>query len=136
MFLIKRKISAYTYHDIIIGVFRAYNDAKKNREVYIEKCKQKDEWGEQGYREVDLEKDITIEDVSKLINKEQTEHLKQLFVVSLFEEGFGQIVRKIDTIYTAIDEAEKYVEEKESKDLEYEPGYYKVETIEINSSRF
>ena len=59
--------------------------------------------------------------------------MNQLFVLSLFEEGFGQLIRKIDSIYVSLEDAKKYKEEKEAQEPEYEPCYYEIEAIKINT---
>ncbi|MDY8134453.1 hypothetical protein [Aquimarina sp. 2201CG5-10] len=136
MFLLKRKISPYTHHDIIIGLFDSFEDASKNQDLYIKKCNREDKWEEQGYQEVDLKKDVIIDDVSNLIKNDTSKQLKAFHIVSLLEEGFGQITRKIDSIYISVNEANSYIEKKEQEEPEYEPSWYEIETIEINTPYF
>ncbi len=126
MYLLKRKISPYTEADIILGIFKTEEKAIQAKSDYIKICKENDKWTEQAYHEVDWDKELEISDISSITEGEITE---ELFVVSLYEEGFGQITRQIDRIFSNKEQADKYVEKKEDEEKEWEPAWYKCELV-------
>ncbi|MDJ1467653.1 hypothetical protein [Xanthocytophaga flava] len=136
MFLLKRHISPYTGTDLLLGIFQEIEKAIQARIAYINKCKSADKWAEQAYHEVNLEEDVTIEDISVLVKTDIQSFLKTVYVVSLVEEGFGQIIKNIDSIFDSVEEAEQYVEEKTNADPEYEPGWFEYEVMEVDRVYF
>ncbi|MDJ1479849.1 hypothetical protein QNI16_05085 [Cytophagaceae bacterium YF14B1] len=136
MFLLKRHISPYTGTDLLLGIFQEIEKAIQARVAYINECKSTDKWAEQAYHEVNLEEDVTIEDISALVKTDIQSFLKTVYVVSLMEEGFGQIIKNIDSIFDSVEEAEQYVEEKANADPEYEPGWFEYEVMEVDRVYF
>ena len=134
MFLVKRKISPYTNSDLIIGIFDSNETAKEAKEQYIDNCKIFDKWKEQAYKETNLELDITIQDIVKQVDFDYDKSLQTVFVVSRFDEAFGQIGRTIESFFKTEEEAEKYCDEKNDEDdLEMTCAfYYDFEQIDIN----
>ena len=99
MHLLRRVISPYDAPDILLGCYRNLNEAQQAREQYIAhyQAQQKfDPWREQGYRSVDLEKDVVID--SNILALEVSPNATEVFVVSSFAEAFGQIVREVHAI--------------------------------------
>lgn len=136
MFLIIRKISAYTNADIIIGIFSTLENANNAKEKYITQCKISDKWAEQSYKNVDLQTDILIEDINQKIPFEYSKSTKIIYVVSKFVEGFGQIIRFVDSFWEMAQNANEYCEIKnEAPEEDYE-GEFICEKIEINKVYF
>jgi len=136
MILVERKISEYTHYDTILGLFETRARANKAKEECIEHCKLKDKWAEQAYRSVDLTQDIVLKDVSELLEGEHTAAIHKLYVISYFTEGFGQVVRSTEKIFTDSNDAKHYLELKEAEEPEYEPCWYESNVICINTLYF
>ncbi len=136
MIIIEREISEYTHHNIILGIFENIEIANKAKEAYIAYCKDNDKWGEQAYKEVNLNEDIILKDVSRWLDVDEKVIEAVLYVVSYFMEGFGQVTRVTEKIYTSGDEAKKFVDLKNTEEPEYEPCWYSIKVIEINKIYF
>lgn len=134
MFIVTREISPYTHHDIIIGIFNNYQEALKAKSLYITNCATYDKWREQAYREVNLETDITINDISNQLNNKNNK-ANTIYVVSRFEEGFGQIIRFYEKFCDTKNEAKNYISIKEEDEADF-PYYYDYEKIIINNIYF
>ncbi len=97
MLLLKRTISPYRGADLLLGVFSSeerLNDAKR---TYLEYCLEYDEYAEQAYHDVNLNTDVeTIERVPHTIHSPDS---RELYVLSEFTEGFGQVSREILHVY-------------------------------------
>lgn len=63
MKLLVRYISSYTGDNLHLGIFSTKKTAEKARKEYIAIARKKDEWKDQAYHEVDLEKDVFIRDL-------------------------------------------------------------------------
>ena len=70
MFLLIRTISAYTHHDIILSIFENIEKATIAKEFYIKRCNHFDKWKEQAYKDVNLDEDLLIQNVSELIRND------------------------------------------------------------------
>jgi len=137
MFLLIRKISEYTHHDIILGIFNTKEKADLAKSFYIKRCNYYDKWREQAYREVNLDIDILVQDVSDLIKKENYKTpLTTVYVVSCFIEGFGQVTRFIEAIFETEAKTKKYIETKRMEEPEYQPTWHKSETLNVNEYYF
>ena len=136
MIIIEREISGYTYHKIILGVFENTQKANEAKKSYIEYCKDNDQWSEQAYRTVDLNKDVIISDISELLEGDKEKINDDLYVLSYFMEGFGQTTRITEKIFINSNDAKKYVELKEAEEREYEPCWYETNVIRINKIYF
>ena len=137
MIIIEREISEYTHHKIIIGIFENIEKAHIAKEEYIEFCKEKDKWAEQAYRTVDLDKDVMIRDVATLLEiGDEKSNVDQLYVVSYFMEGFGQITRVTEKIFTDQSKAKQYIALKKEEEAEYEPSWYDIDDMRINKIYF
>jgi hypothetical protein len=60
VYMLIRYLSPYTEADLILGVFTDKNKAEEARSVYIAKTLEYDKHCDQGYMDVDLEKDVVI----------------------------------------------------------------------------
>lgn len=138
MYLLEREISPYNNSNLIIGIFYSEKEAFFAKQKYIEKISQNDKWKDQAYKEVNLDIDLKIIDVTDLSNFDFQEkrNLKQLFIINLFEEGFGQIIRKIKHICSNKNESNSLIQKLNEEEPEYEPSWYEVEKIEINKIYF
>ncbi|MBD2766463.1 hypothetical protein IC235_00990 [Hymenobacter sp. BT664] len=130
MYLLKRTISPYLGEDLIIGIFQQLERAKEARKEYIMKCRVDDKWAEQPYREVHLENDTTIYDTVVIHETERIN--KEVYVVSLYEEGFGQIIREVCKVFNDENEARDFTETMNKNDKEYEPSWYDLEALEVD----
>lgn len=132
MYLLIRKISPYTEKDLLLGAFREPKKAEQAKEKYIKEKREADEWAEQAYREVDLEEDVRVIKVSDLLKRTVAEGQNVVFVVSLLAEGFGQITREVDSIFSSEAEARKFVELKNTEELEYDPSWFIAEEVPLH----
>lgn len=132
MIIIEREISEYTHHKIILGIFENTEKAEKAKKEYIRYCKKNDQWSEQAYRIVDLNKDVIIRDISELLESKVEKTIDKLYVVSYFMEGFGQVTRITEKIFEDSNDAKKYVELKEAEEPEYEPYWYEINIVRTN----
>ena len=116
MFLLIRRISAYTGPDVLLGVFTDRQQAEVVQNDYRARYiadPASDPWREQAYREGGLTADDLI--VETLHAPAGT--TGEVFVVSVYLEGFGQIVRKFDSLHASEAEAQTRMAEL---DAEYE----------------
>lgn len=137
LYLLKRTISPYTGEDLFLGIYDNIDLANKQKQRYINNCKIKDEWEEQAYRDVDLEKDLEIIDVAdKLSEPNFPNEGQSIYLVSGIDEGFGQIVKKL--IFISLDESKvkAFIKEKdEEAEEEWEENdfmYYKWGRLKLN----
>src|SRR4051812_47021648 len=105
-----REISAYTGPDVLLGVFATHAEAKGAKAYYArvrEANAAADPWKNQAIKpNVVVSEDLA---VKKLRGKFLTG--TPVFVVSNYKEGFGQVVRKLDSIHATPATAEARVEE-------------------------
>ena len=136
MFLLLRKISHYSGQDLVLGLFDAFKIAEKAKKAYISKCGISDKWAKQGYHTVDFNKDLLIVDVSDILELADVainaDLAKTFYIVSLYEEGMGQIVREVVKIFNLKAVAEAYEEKMNATEREYQPSYYDLEMVELN----
>ncbi len=98
MFVLMREISEYTGPDVLLGVFAARAEAMGAKSYYArvrEASPTADPWKDQAYKpNVVVREDLA---VKTLRGNFLTGTL--VFVVSNYKEGFGQVVRKLDSIH-------------------------------------
>lgn len=115
MFVLMRRISAYTSPDVLLGVFATLveADAAKVHYAYTREGDPKaDPWKVQGYKsDMVVSQDL---DVEQLPGEFPTGDV--VFVVSNHCEGFGQEVRKLDSIHTSPEAAERRLDELDAVD--------------------
>lgn len=105
MFLLVRQISPYTGADVLLGVFTSAERAESCRAAYLERRasgQESDPWRDQAYRD----RGLTSSDVLVRPMAGPSEAVAEVFVVSHYLEGFGQIVRKFDSIHASESAAE------------------------------
>lgn len=136
MIIIEREISEYTHHKIILGIFEDTEKAEKAKKAYIKYCKENDKWSKQAYKNVDLNKDVIIRDISELLEGNIEKTIDELYAVSYFTEGFGQVIRVTEKIFVDSNDAKKYVELKEAEEPEYEPYWYETNVVRTNKIYF
>ena len=132
MHILRRVISQYDAPDILLGCYRNLIEAQRAREQYITQyqTQQKvDPWREQGYRSVELEKDVVID--SDVLTLEVSSIAAEVFVVSPFAEAFGQIVRDVHAICGSITLAQqKKLESKQGFDKPF-AEYCQIQKIAV-----
>lgn len=136
LFLLTRDISAYSGEDLFLGVYDNLALANSQKEAYVRQCKLKDDWKEQAYRDVNLEKDVEIVE----IQDKQTEEVfpkeeQNIYLVSGIAEGFGQIIKEL--VFISIDEVKvkNFVQVKFEEDYNEDDQYadYKDEVLVLNA---
>lgn len=128
MYLLVRRISPYTHHDLLLGVFRSRELANQARLEYLAAILHSAEepWSQQAYQEVsDNDVEILADSPSLGISPE----MDRVFVVSSYSEGFGQVVRKFEAIAGTLDLAQARAD---SLEAEEDSGFpYECEVDEI-----
>lgn len=98
MFVLMRRISAYTSPDVLLGVFATRADAEAAKAHYVgvrEANPASDPWKEQGYKpDMVVGRDVEVEELPGEFPTGAV-----VFVVSDHADGFGQEVRKLDSVH-------------------------------------
>ena len=133
MNLLIRLISPYTEANLLLGVFSTLKEAQTAHTEYISQYKdgkKKDPWKEQAYKgEVDLDEDVVIlEDIPEIgVGHNEAE----VYIVSTYTEGFGQIIREFNAICGSEEIAVATVSELESKLESNFPEYCEFEKVVV-----
>ena len=134
MYLLKRSISPYTSHDVLLGCFRSREKAQTAREEYLKTQRANpsgDRWKEQAYRSVDLEKDVGIVDNIPEVQIQPIQ--EEVFVLSSFAEGFGQIIRTFHAICGSLGLAEKKSKEIEGQLDDESNEYCQIQKVVVDT---
>lgn len=129
MKLLIRSISSYTGATLLLGVFSTLEEAQAARTKYISQYRdgeKTDPWKEQAYKgEMNLDEDVIIlEDIPEIgVSRNEVE----IYIVSTYAEGFGQIMREFNAICGSEEIAVATVSELESKLEGNFPEYYDFE---------
>jgi hypothetical protein len=132
MYLLKRDISSYTSHDILLGCFRSREKAQAARQQYIKSYQSNqsdDPWKEQGYKSVNLEKDVVIADIPEIQLQATAE---EVFVVSSFAEAFGQIIRTFHNVCGSLELAEEKSKEIKGSFQGKFPEYCQIQRVVLD----
>ena len=120
MFVLMRRISAYTSPDVLLGVFttRANAEAAKSHYVSIREADpETDPWKRQGYKpDMVVSQDVEVEQLPGEFPIGSV-----VFVVSDHADGFGQEVRKLDSLHATVAGATARVEELDAVEDEKFP---------------
>lgn len=108
MYLLRRKISPYSGYDQLLDIVRSFEVATKLKRQYVERGLKKDTWSKQAYHEVNLEKDLIVEDVSAFFKREISQDRSFFFVCHL-EDYLGLSSLKIQKNFDAKEVAEGYI---------------------------
>jgi hypothetical protein len=133
MYLLKRSISPYTSHDALLGCFHSHEKAQAARDEYLEAHRANpsgDRWKEQAYRSVDLEKDVVIVDNIPEVQVQPTQ--EEVFILSSFAEGFGQIIRTFRAICASFELAEKKSKEIEEQLDDEANEYCQIQKVVVD----
>ncbi|MBL8099677.1 MAG: hypothetical protein JNK81_10870 [Anaerolineales bacterium] len=133
LFLLKRNISQYTFPDIFLGCFNSLENANIAREQYLSQYqhgRKIDPWKEQGYKTVDLEKDVEI--IGNLPIFGVTDTSQFVFVVNSYSEGFGQIMRMFYAICGTEEFAKEKLREMKEKWEDMFDQYFLAEKFNLN----
>lgn len=98
-FLLVRRISAYTGADVLLGVFTAASLADAARAAYLARYAAEpdsDPWRRQGDKEDGLSADDLV-----VLALPGPADVTEVFVVSDYSEGFGQIDRTFDSLHAS-----------------------------------
>ena len=134
MYHLVRRCSSYTEEDITLGIFNTLELAEKGKESYITTILNTDDPHHyQGYMEVDLHKDVEIEEIEGEVEGFST-------VICLFEiaSAFGQVHRRLRCITKSTAEAEEAAMRIHAEDIA-DGGWvceWIYETIKLNVLRF
>ncbi|MEA5405301.1 hypothetical protein VB776_20355 [Arcicella sp. DC2W] len=133
MVVLKRYISPYSGKNIVLGVYSTTKIANDAKQLYLEKCKTVDKWSEQPYRKVNLDIDVSIEDISDILVFHEGLSNGIIYLINSVEEGFGQIGSRIIKVFFDESDAKEYVIEMEKQEKEYEPSWYEIEIKTLDS---
>jgi hypothetical protein len=130
MHLLIRRISEYTAAHVLLGVFPTAQAAEAAKAEYARRCATdptSDPWREQAYKEAGLsERDLVVQELPApdLVGEE-------VFVVSNYSEGFGQVVREFDSLHGTSEAAEVRVAELDAVDDRF-PHYALVQRARVD----
>jgi len=134
LFLLKRYVSEYTAHDILLGCFTTRGKAQYARQEYMSQYKlgkKQDPWKNQAFHEVDLSRDVMIVDNLPIIDV--TKNNKEVYIISHFSGGFGQTRREFYAICgTSESKTAKKHECHEKMSKQFFPHFIKVDQIELD----
>jgi hypothetical protein len=132
LYLLLRKISPYTFPDIVLGCFTSIERANDVRSEYLALYKSGtkiDPWKEQGFKNVNLDEDVQI---INLYLPTFYRLVSSVFLVSSYSEGFGQVRREIvDLCLTRISANRKAEKLKLNAKVGF-PETFRVEEIQLN----
>ena len=133
MYLLKRTISPYTSHDVLLGCFSSRGKAQAAREQYLKRYQDQpndDRWKEQAYKDVELQKDVVIiSDIPEI--QVQPKH-EEVFVLSSFAEGFGQIIRTFHMVCGTLETAQKKAKKLEKGFEGNFPEYCQIQKVVVD----
>jgi hypothetical protein len=130
LFLLKRNISQYTFPDILLGCFTSLEKAQDARRGYLAQYqlgKKIDAWKEQGYKTVILEDDVEIVDSLPVFDFQDTD--KSIYVVDMYSEFLGQVVREFIALCGTQESAEVKLNIARAESLDQFPEFFKIEKI-------
>ncbi len=136
MVVLERYISPYDGKSIVLSVYSTIEIANNAKQLYIAKCKTIDKWSEQSYRTVNLDVDVSIEDISDILVFHEGLSNGIIYLINSVDEGFGQIGSRIIKAFFTESEAKEYVIEMEKQEKEYEPSWYEIEIKTLDSFDF
>jgi len=114
MHLLIRRISSYTAADVLLGVFETAEQAQSARAAYAARYAadpDSDPWREQGYKDAGLPiGDLVIRELAAPSGS------AEVLVVSNYSEGFGQVVRKFDSLHRSKADADRRMAELDAQD--------------------
>ena len=128
MHILVRRISPYTHHDLLLGVFPSRELASEARSQYLQAVVHGcgDPWALQAYWEVS-DNDVEILETVSLIDV--TSEVARVFVVSSYAEGFGQVIRTFEAVAGTFDLAQARADLLEAQDDGGEPYHCEVDEV-------
>ncbi len=137
MIIIERKVCFYQYDSpILLGIFTDMDKAQQAKNIYIQYCKNNtDKYADMAYEQVDLENDVKLIENKKLSDN-LDEIIEEVYVISLFEEGFGQTVRETLKIFNNQNDAIQYMQAKENEEVLKFPHWYSMANVKLNKIYF
>jgi hypothetical protein len=109
MFILMRRISAYTSPDVLLGVFTTDTEAEAAKAHYARVRSgdpAADPWKDQGYKpDMEVSQDLEIEQLPG-----EFPVGAMVWVVSNHSDGFGQEIRKLDSLHGSAEAAERRVD--------------------------
>lgn len=134
VFVLMRRISAYTSPDVLLGVFATGADAEAAKEHYVrvrEADPAPDPWKDQAYKpDMVISRDVAVVHLPGEFPAGAV-----VFVVSDHADGFGQELRKLDSIHATAASAAARVEELDAVEDETFPfpHYAVVDPVVVGS---
>jgi hypothetical protein len=130
MHLLIRRISPYTGKDLLLGVYRTFDEAKEYRREYLRTVLhgRSDPWKGQAYHRVS-DDDVRILSSVRHLNVDDAS--RRVLVVSSCSEGFGQIVRRFEAIADSVATARAYAAKLEARDDGQFPFYCEVDEVVV-----
>lgn len=131
-YILIRKISNYDGADLLLGIFDDRAKAEQCRADYLTRLKKtSDPWAKQSYRDVSPQEDTVIEAFEFSLDKSGAV-AQTIYLVSQYQEGFGQIIRNYVGAFVTASEAEEYSERLDSDEEQSFPHYCLVDQIVLN----
>lgn len=127
-------VSAYEGADYVVGVFDDLSLAKIAQETFIKDLSSIEGESPSIIRTND-KKIVEIKNIKIVEYENQYQLVNHIYIASIFNEGFGQIYRHIDSILGSKEAAQKKIKILELKSTENEPTfpeYYSIEKLKIN----
>jgi hypothetical protein len=131
MHILIRKISPYSGADILLGVFTDAASAEFTRSLYWNLRAGDavgDAWHRQGFRPDGLQDEdlITSQIVGPAFNDGET-----AYVLSLYEEGMGQLLREFISLHKDFVSAKAAQEKLEAAITSDFPSYYIIQEVKV-----
>jgi glycosyltransferase involved in cell wall biosynthesis len=128
MHLLVRRISPYTHHDLLLGVFPSRELASQARSQYLQAVvhEHDDPWARQAYWEVS---DNDVEILDSVSSIDATSQAARVFVVSSYAEGFGQVIRKLEAVAGTLERAQARADLLEAQDDGSGPYHCEVDEV-------
>lgn len=136
-YLLSREMSAYSYDTpMLLGVFTQKTLAEQAKQNYLEQIAKFDPFHDQAYFEVDLSKNIQIQQVDENFKSYlNDENSSIIYLVIATEEGFGQGFIDYIAIFDNQTHAECFVKNANQLEDESEtsfPKYFEYLTLPLN----
>jgi hypothetical protein len=128
MYLLSRIVSPYTAANRLLGVFSMQAHAARARRTYLARIRRHDPWARQAYW------DPSPKDVKVVVGIPEiglAQDSRRVFVVSRYEQCFGQTSREFTAICGAEAEARRIVAEVEAVCGNGWPVYAIINDVEV-----
>lgn len=124
-----RRISSYTGPDVLLGLFETVEEVEFAKATYLVRytgSPDADPWRQQAYKDDGLAAgDLQVESFECTATRGT-----DVFVVADYSEGFGQVVRKLNSVHRSRGSADERVAELDAADDMF-PHYALVQEVRV-----